>query len=145
MAMRPTLEWPVEEGALYTVMMLDTGIERLEGLQYIHWMVENVPGNEVKFLADCNAIVPFPKVSLGDEVYEYVPPFHFEIGADGSLLDDGTAGGPILTLVYKQSGRIAMTERQSGCNAGLATRIGDKTALAAQYNLSSPALQPLCL
>ena len=48
MAMRPTLEWPVEEGALYTVMMLDTGIERLEGLQYIHWMVENIPGNEVR-------------------------------------------------------------------------------------------------
>ena len=77
-------------------------------------------------------------MSLGDEVYEYVPPFHFEIAADGSLLDDGTAGGPILTLVYKQSGRIAMTDRQSGCNAGLATRIGDKTALAQQYNLSSP-------
>ena len=60
MAMRPTLEWPVEEGALYTVMMLDTGIERLEGLQYIHWMVENIPGNEVKCLADCTAIIPFP-------------------------------------------------------------------------------------
>ena len=60
MAMRPTLEWPVEEGALYTVMMLDTGIERLEGLQYIHWMVENVPGNEVKCLADCSAIIHFP-------------------------------------------------------------------------------------
>ena len=58
--MRPTLEWPVEEGALYTVMMLDTGIERLEGLQYIHWMVENIPGNEVKCLADCSAIIPFP-------------------------------------------------------------------------------------
>ena len=71
-------------------------------------------------------------MSLGDEVYEYVPPFHFEIGADGSLVDDGTAGGPILTLVYKQSCRITVTERQSGCNAGLATRIGDKTSLAAQ-------------
>lgn len=52
MAMRPTLEWPVEEGALYTVMMLDTGIERLEGLQYIHWMVENIPGNEVRSLVN---------------------------------------------------------------------------------------------
>ena len=60
MAMRPTLEWPVEEGALYTVMMLDTGIERLEGLQYIHWMVENIPGNEVICLFDCTAIIPFP-------------------------------------------------------------------------------------
>ena len=60
MAMRPTLEWPVEESALYTVMMLDTGIERLEGLQYIHWMVENIPGNEVRCLLDCTAIIPFP-------------------------------------------------------------------------------------
>ena len=58
--MRPTLEWPVEESALYTVMMLDTGIERLEGLQYIHWMVENIPGNEVRCLLDCTAIIPFP-------------------------------------------------------------------------------------
>ena len=58
--MRPTLEWPVEEGALYTVMMLDTGIERLEGLQYIHWMVENIPGNEVRCPDDWIAILPFP-------------------------------------------------------------------------------------
>ena len=60
MAMRPTLEWPVEEGALYTVMMLDTGIERLEGLQYIHWMVENIPGNKVRCPDDWIAIIPFP-------------------------------------------------------------------------------------
>ena len=58
--MRPTLEWPVEEGALYTVMMLDTGIERLEGLQYIHWMVENIPRNEVRCPDDWIAILPFP-------------------------------------------------------------------------------------
>ena len=44
----------------------------------------------------------------------------------------------ISRLVYKQPGKISMTQRQSGCNAGLGTRIGDKTALAEQYNLSGP-------
>ena len=48
MAQRPLLQWPTEQGALYTVMMLDEGIERLGGLQYVHWMVENVPGNMVR-------------------------------------------------------------------------------------------------
>ena len=69
---------------------------------------------------------------------EYVPPFYFDIGDDGSLVSDGRPGHPILTLVYKQSARISMTERQSGCNAGLASRIGDKTALARQYDLAGP-------
>ena len=69
---------------------------------------------------------------------EYVPPFYFAIGAGGSLVDSGQPGHPILLLVYKQPGKISMTQRQSGCNAGLGTRIGDKTALAEQYNLSGP-------
>ena len=38
------MSWPSEPGALYTVMMVDEGIERLQGRQYIHWLVENVPG-----------------------------------------------------------------------------------------------------
>ena len=138
--MRPTLSWPVDEGALYTVMILDEGIERLEGAQYIHWMVKNVPGNMVSDHSPRPPVTlgPVPQVSLGDEVYEYVPPFYFDIGAAGALVDDGKPGHPILTLVYKQSARIAMTQRQNGCNAGLASRIGDKTALAEQYNLSGP-------
>merc|ERR1712179_17536 len=32
----------VESGALYTVFFIDHGIERLEGLQYVHWLVTNV-------------------------------------------------------------------------------------------------------
>ena len=47
MGERPSLLWRTEPGALYTVMMVDEGIERLEGKQYIHWLVENVPGTMV--------------------------------------------------------------------------------------------------
>ena len=47
MFQRPVLRWPTEPGALYTVVMVDEGIERLQGRQFIHWMVENVPGNMV--------------------------------------------------------------------------------------------------
>ena len=39
---KPVLGWKTEEGALYTIFMLDYGIERLEGLQYYHWMMANV-------------------------------------------------------------------------------------------------------
>jgi len=43
MLSRPNLKWKPERGALYTIMLIDFGIERLEGLQYFHWMVTNVP------------------------------------------------------------------------------------------------------
>ena len=39
---KPVLGWNTEEGALYTIFMLDYGIERLEGLQYYHWLMANV-------------------------------------------------------------------------------------------------------
>ena len=42
MIRRPNMKWPVEEGALYTVMIIDFGIERFMGDQYFHWMVANV-------------------------------------------------------------------------------------------------------
>jgi hypothetical protein len=48
MLTRPTLRWPYRRGALYTVMMLDEGVDSLNGSQYIHWLVENVPGNKVR-------------------------------------------------------------------------------------------------
>ena len=39
---RPKFKWDSEEGALYTIIMIDFGIERLMGDQYFHWMVTNV-------------------------------------------------------------------------------------------------------
>ena len=46
---RPTLKWDTHIGALYTIILVDFGIERLQGQQYIHWLVTNVPnGAQVK-------------------------------------------------------------------------------------------------
>ena len=39
---KPTLNWKTENGTLYTVFLIDFGIERLEGLQFVHWLVTNV-------------------------------------------------------------------------------------------------------
>ena len=39
---KPVLGWNTEEGALYTIFILDYGIERLGGLQYYHWIMANV-------------------------------------------------------------------------------------------------------
>ena len=39
---KPTLNWATESGALYTIFFIDFGIERLEGLQWVHWLVTNV-------------------------------------------------------------------------------------------------------
>ena len=43
MLARPNMKWGVERGSLYTIIMVDFGIERLGGQQYIHWLVANVP------------------------------------------------------------------------------------------------------
>ena len=56
---RPVLRWPAEAGALYTVVMVDEGIERLQGRQFIHWMVENVPSNMV--LPSSPSLLHFPE------------------------------------------------------------------------------------
>ena len=50
--------------SLYTVMIVDEGIERLEGKQFIHWLVTNIPGNSI---------------SQGQEMAEYVTPFSFDL------------------------------------------------------------------
>lgn len=123
---KPALKWDSESGALYSVFLIDFGIEWLEGLQYVHWLVTNVKSG-----SDMND---------GDEVQEYVAPFYFKAKEDGSGLDltEGTRGHDILALVYKQkTGEVDMTdERQSGCNDGLVeSRIHDQAAIAEKYDL----------
>ena len=56
---KPTLTWDTESGALYTIFIIDFGIERLEGLQWVHWLVTNVKdgasvdqGDEVRRMSD---------------------------------------------------------------------------------------------
>ena len=81
-----------------------------------------------------------PQVDLGDEVMEYVPPFSFKIDeTTGTLVEDGEPIHPILTLVYKQPGRISMTKRQNGCNTNIVgNRLGFQGELAAEYGLEGP-------
>ena len=74
MATRPVVFWEGDRNSLYTVMMVDQGIERLEGKQFIHWMVTNIPGTNVRD---------------GAEVMQYIEPFSFEIGSDGRLDPNG--------------------------------------------------------
>ena len=38
----PVLDWNAKSGELYTIFLIDFGIERLEGLQWVHWLVSNV-------------------------------------------------------------------------------------------------------
>ena len=42
---RPSVKWSANPGDLFTVMILDEGIASLNGQQYAHWLVTNVPGN----------------------------------------------------------------------------------------------------
>ena len=42
---RPEVGWEAGPGELYTVMILDEGISSLNGKQYVHWLVTNVPGD----------------------------------------------------------------------------------------------------
>jgi len=122
---RPGMRWTYDPSALYTVLCLDEGIPDLQpaNLAYVHWMVSNVPGD---------------RVYAGDENYEYVPPFGFQLDSNKQLVDDNSPLHAILFLVYKQSGRVEVTEGQNGCNPELGTRVGNKDALAAKYNLGQP-------
>jgi len=120
MATRPVVFWEGDRTSLYTVMLVDQGIERLEGKQFIHWMVTNIPGTNVRD---------------GAEVMQYIEPFSFEIGSDGRLDPNGPKH-PILFLVYKQSGKIEMEEIQRGCSPSiLSDRVNDKDDLSAKYNM----------
>ena len=75
--------------SLYTVMIVDNGIERVLPKQYVHWMVVNIPGNSIP---------------LGSEVMEYVPPFSFSL-RDGKLDPEGPPH-PMLVLIYKQPDKV---------------------------------------
>merc|ERR1712106_1041870 len=120
MAERPVVSWNGDSSSLYTVIIVDQGIERLEGKQFIHWMVTNIPGSNIE---------------KGAEVMQYIEPFSFEFGSNGQLDPNGKAH-PMLVLVYKQPGTVEVEEIQRGCSPTILTdRINDKDALAAKYKL----------
>eukprot|EP00092_Neocalanus_flemingeri_P030340 GFUD01032935.1.p1 GENE.GFUD01032935.1~~GFUD01032935.1.p1 ORF type:complete len:255 (+),score=52.84 GFUD01032935.1:13-777(+) len=124
---RPVLGWSTEEGALYTIFIVDYGIERFEGLQYFHWLMANVE-DEFGF-------------NNGDEVMDYIPPFIYALNEDGTGLDLTVTGAPlndIMVMVYKQrSGYVDMADEfQSGCDSSiLNNRVADHVAIAEKYNM----------
>merc|ERR1711936_1030710 len=128
MTKRPRLSWPSEPGALYTVMVIAAGIQRVLPKVYMHWMVTNIPGNSVE---------------LGNEVMEYVTPFSLEVEEDpldGFVKDRPASAHPMIFLVYKQPGHIQVEETQRGCSPDIVTaRIHDYRDLASKYDLQLKA------
>merc|ERR1711899_561361 len=105
---RPRLVWPTEKGALYSVIIVDVNIERVLPKGFFHWAVINIPGN---------------RIEDGNEVMEYVPPFHFKLNEDGSLVKDPKeSASPMLVLVFKQEGRIWSEETHAGCDPEIVER-----------------------
>jgi len=118
---RPRLVWPTEKGALYSVIIVDVNIERVLPKGFFHWAVINIPGN---------------RIEDGNEVMEYVPPFHFKLNEDGSLVKDPKeSASPMLVLVFKQEGRIWSEETHAGCDPEIVERMFDYRELAEKYNL----------
>ena len=70
--------------------------------RYIHWMVTNIPNNNVK---------------AGVEVMNYVTPFSLEFTEDGEFITDPVESAhPLIIAVFKQnSGKILTDEAQRGC------------------------------
>merc|ERR1719220_168714 len=128
MTKRPRLTWPSEAGALYTVMVIDAGIQRVLPKVYMHWMVTNIPGNSVE---------------LGNEVMEYVTPFSLEVQEDpldGFIKDRYSSAHPMIFLVFKQPARIQVEETRRGCSPDIVTaRIHDYRDIASKYNLQLKA------
>jgi len=124
MTQRPSVKWDwVEAGDLYTVIIADLHLtEREGGKQYIHWFITNIPGTHV---------------SQGDEVFEYVPPFSFDLNEDGTLDQNWVAPEPMVAMAFRQRrGRVQAEEFQAGCNPQKAgSRIIDFKELAEKYNL----------
>merc|ERR1712012_1270526 len=118
---RTRLVWPTEKGALYSVIIVDVNIERVLPKGFFHWAVINIPGN---------------RIDDGNEVMEYVPPFHFKLNEDGSLVKDPKeSASPMLVLVFKQEGRIWSEETHAGCDPEIVERMFDYRELAEKYNL----------
>ena len=83
---------------------------------------------------------------------EYVPPFHFKLNEDGTLVkDQAESASPMLVLVLKQvalqmfrnkriflfiqEGRVWSEETHAGCDRQIVERMFDYRELAKKYNL----------
>ena len=76
------MSWPIDDDdALYTVLLVDNGIEQFLPKQFIHWLVTNIPGNSI---------------SQGQEMAEYVTPFSFDLEGDSFVSGQGVLSKCIL-------------------------------------------------
>jgi len=121
MGQRPVVSWRGDGDSLYSLLLVDNGIASLNGSQFVHWFLVNIPGTDP---------------DRGTETIEYIEPFSAELKADGSGLDATAPPHPMLLLVYRQLGSITVDETQAGCNPTVLTdRVVDKVTLATKYNL----------
>ena len=102
-----------------------TGIARALPKMYVHWMVKDVPANNIK---------------NGVEVMQYVTPFSLEFTEAGELVTDPVESShPLLMLVFKQeAGEITVEEAQQGCGPDIGPdgpRILDYRDLETKYSL----------
>ena len=93
---RPSVSWSADQTDLFTIMILDEGIAFLNGQQYAHWVVTNVPGDG--------------DILEGTEMMRYVEPF-------SANPDDPKH--PMLVLVFRQQGRVEFEEYQRGCSPSI--------------------------
>jgi len=117
------LRWTTERGARYTLMLLDAGISRLLPKMYVHWMVTNIPGTNIKY---------------GTEVMQYVTPFSLEFNEAGEFITEaGNSSHPLVLAVFKQEReKIVVEETQAGCTKDIVEpRIVDYRELQAKYGL----------
>ncbi|XP_019629565.1 PREDICTED: protein D3-like [Branchiostoma belcheri] len=112
----PQVTWPVEDGALYTLVMTDPDAPsranpRLR--EFHHWLVGNIPGNEIQD---------------GETLSQYI----------GSAPPRGRGLHRYVFLVYKQPGTLEFDERRLG-NTSMAHRSRFHTRVfATKYNLGDP-------
>ena len=92
---------------------------------YVHWMVINVPGNNIR---------------NGVEVMQYVTPFSLEFTEDGQFVTDPVESShPLIMVVFKQeTGKIVVDEAQQGCVPEIGPsgpRLQDYRDLMSKYSL----------
>ena len=134
------------------MIIVDVNIERVLPKGFFHWAVINIPGNRIE---DGNEVrnCKFFTFICTLKVMEYVPPFHFKLNEDGSLVKDPQeSASPMLVLVFKQvtpwkleqevnhsgcvqEGRIWSEETHAGCDPEIVERMFDYRELAEKYNL----------
>ena len=84
--------------------------------------------------------IPGYDVDSGKEVFEYVPPFSFELDDENNFIKDvAESSHPMLVLVYKQNNGFlnSIEETQAGCSPDITTsRILDRQKdLVEKYDL----------